>query len=99
MTLELRLTYIKATNQGSGYQGTSDIAEASAVARTQKIDPGKDNSFSFYIWNMSNEFVELKFDSHSTLRVIGESADRVIAIEQANPAPILHFSPRPGSQP
>jgi hypothetical protein len=99
VALMLRLTFSKAVKEGNAYHGTSDIVTLSRTLQTQKIDPGKDNPFSFYIWNMSNEFVELEFGSQSTLRIIGELKDRVITIEQANPAPVLHFIPRSGSLP
>ena len=93
--LRIRLVYIGAEKTINGFQGNSDRMEVELLATSPKIDPGRDNAFTFYIWNVSREFVELTFESNLNLRVISEAGSRDVRLDQPAPVPRLEFNPRP----
>jgi hypothetical protein len=95
VTLSTKLEYIEAIRKDDSYSGGKYIGQHIATITIQKIDPGKDDPFIFYIWNMSREFVQLTFLEKSTLRFIGKSENSEARIEQAVPVTTITFGPRP----
>jgi hypothetical protein len=95
VALSFRLKFIaeiKDANDPNTLRSGPVTLERDWPIRIAKIDSGADRPFVFYVYNITPQFVEVRFPSSATGKLLGDPRVRIIAIDPST-LPPMTFSP------
>jgi hypothetical protein len=93
MTLDV-VTY-DAVPTDNGFNSGKETARKNVNLKIPKIDPGKNNQFTFYAFNTSKKFMNVSFLENIKVTVIEDKTIHDAKLQQSSYLTQLHFVPRP----
>lgn len=88
----LGLRFFEVIRKANSIESGKVILTRHWIVPIPKIDPGKKDSFVFYLQNLSPHFVDVTLPSSATIHSKRENEGRLISVGGATPE-VMHFPP------